>query len=126
MKSIKLYINESKSDSKIRKIMGVYYFSSSNKENGYENAVDKSRKHLVDKIENVIKSHIANKNALDVKWPIKIDSQGFESSFEFTFVWPQDDADFFDNIDDVMDDLANLNDKSFIECFDEEGNYKTN
>lgn len=126
MKSIKSYINESKSDSKIRKIIGVYYFSSGNKENGYENAVDKSRKHLVDKIENVIKSHIANKNALDVKWPIKIDSQGFESSFEFTFVWPQDDADFFDNIDDVMDDLANLNDKSFIECFDEEGNYKTN
>ena len=126
MKSIKSYINESKSDSKIRKIMGVYYFSSGNKENGYENAVDKSRKHLVDKIENVIKSHIANKNALDVKWPVKIDSQGFESSFEFTFVWPQDDADFFDNIDDVMDDLANLNDKSFIECFDEEGNYKTN
>ena len=126
MKSIKSYINESKSDSKIRKIIGVYYFSSGNKENGYENAVDKSRKYLVDKIENVIKSHIANKNALDVKWPIKIDSQGFESSFEFTFVWPQDDADFFDNIDDVMDDLANLNDKSFIECFDEEGNYKTN
>ena len=106
--------------------MGVYYFSSGNKENGYENAVDKSRKHLVDKIENVIKSHIVNKNALDVKWPIKIDSQGFESSFEFTFVWPQDDADFFDDIDDVIDDLANLNDKSFIECFDEEGNYKTN
>ena len=126
MKSIKSYINESKSDSKIRKIIGVYYFSSGNKENGYENAVDKSRKHLVDKIENVIKSHIANKNALDAKWPIKIDSQGFESSFEFTFVWPQDDADFFDNIDDVIDDLANLNDKSFIECFDEEGNYKTN
>ena len=126
MKSIKSYINESKSDSKIRKIIGVYYFSSGNKENGYENAIDKSRKYLVDKIENVIKSHIANKNALDVKWPIKIDSQGFESSFEFTFVWPQDDADFFDNIDDVMDDLANLNDKSFIECFDEEGNYKTN
>ena len=126
MKSIKSYINESKSDSKIRKIIGVYYFSSGNKENGYENAVDKSRKHLVDKIENVIKSHIANKNVLDAKWPIKIDSQGFESSFEFTFVWPQDDADFFDNIDDVMDDLANLNDKSFIECFDEEGNYKTN
>ena len=44
----------------------------------------------------------------------------------FTFVWLQDDADFFDNIDDVMDDLANLNDKSFIEYFDEEGNYKTN
>ena len=126
MNSIQSYINESKSDSKIRKIIGVYYFSSGNKENGYENAVDKSRKHLVDKIENVIKSHIANKNALDVKWPIKIDSQGFESSFEFTFVWPQDDADFFDNIDDVIDDLANLNDKSFIECFDEEGNYKTN
>ena len=126
MKSIKSYINESKSDSKIRKIMGVYYFSSDNKENGYENAVDKSRKHLVDKIEKVIKSHIANKNVLDVKWPVKIDSQGFDSSFEFTFVWPQDDADFFDNIDDVMDNLANLNDKSFIECFDEEGNYKTN
>ena len=126
MKSIKLYINESKSDSKIRKIMGVYYFSSGNKENGYENVVDKSRKHLVDKIENVIKSHIANKNALDLKWPVKIDSQGFDSSFEFTFDWPLDDADFFDDIDDVMDDLANLNDKSFIECFDEEGNYKTN
>ena len=126
MKSIQLYINESKSDSKIRKIMGVYYFSSDNKENGYVNVVDKSRRYLADKIENVIKSHIANKNVLDVKWPIKIDSQGFESSFEFTFVWPQDDADFFDDIDDVMDDLANLNDKSFIECFDEEGNYKTN
>lgn len=126
MKSIKLYINESKSDSKIRKIMGVYYFSSDNKENGYENVVDKSRKHLVDKIEKVIKSHIANKNVLDLKWPVKIDSQGFDSSFEFTFDWPQDDADFFDDIDDVMDDLANLNDKSFIECFDEEGNYKTN
>ena len=126
MKSIKLYINESKSDSKIRKIIGVYYFSSGNKENGYENAVDKSRKHLVDKIENVIKSHIVNKNALDLKWPVKIDSQGFDSSFEFTFDWPLDDADFFDDIDDVMDDLANLNDKSFIECFDEEGNYKTN
>ena len=126
MKSIKLYINESKSDSKIRKIIGVYYFSSGNKENGYENAVDKSRKHLVDKIENVIKSHIVNKNALDLKWPVKIDSQGFDSSFEFTFDWPLDDGDFFDNIDDVMNDLANLNDKSFIECFDEEGNYKTN
>lgn len=126
MKSIKLYINESKSDSKNRTIKGVYYFSSDNKENGYENAVDKSRKHLVDKIENVIKSHITNKNALDAKWPVKIDSQGFESSFEFTFFWPQDEEDFFDDIDDVMDDLANLNDKSFIECFDEEGNYKTN
>ena len=126
MKSINSYINESKSDSKFRKIIGVYYFSSDNKENGYVNVVDKSRRYLADKIENVIKSHIVNKNVLDVKWPIKIDSQGFESSFEFTFVWPQDDADFFDNIDDVMDDLANLNDKSFIECFDEEGNYKTN
>ena len=46
---------------------------------------------------------------LDAKLLVKIDSQGFESSFEFTFVWPQDDADFFDNIDDVMDDLENLN-----------------
>lgn len=126
MKSINSYINESKSDSDIRRIMGVYYFSSDNKENGYENAVDKSRKHLVDKIVNVIKQHIINKNALDVNWPVKIKSQGFESSFEFTFDWPKDDKDFFDNIDDVMDDLANLNDKSFIECFDEEGNYKTN
>lgn len=126
MKSISSYISESKSDSKIRKIIGVYYFSSDNKENGYENTVDKSRKHLADKIVDVIKKHIVNKNALDINWPIKIKSEGFESSFEFTFDWPHDNVEFFDNIDDVINDLANLNDKSFIECFDEEGNYKTN
>ena len=57
MKSINLYINESKSDSKFRKIIGIYYFSYNNKENGYVNVVDKSRRYLADKIENVIKPY---------------------------------------------------------------------
>lgn len=126
MKNLKdtlvLLVNEAKKNNSI-KIQATYYFSSDNKENGYSNNANNAHPEISKKFFDTIEKHYIDKE--NIKEP-RLDKQGHESVLEIAYIYSDVTAEIFNNIDELIKDLEQINDKSFIEYFGLKNEYKTN